>query len=396
MADERPQENLQDSSEDSGLAAHPDRPRRAAPTLDLDATEVSDQTMNTNADAERPERVRRPMADAVSAAIISTIFGGSAAALVIAAAWWTGWLAQKTPPPPTALPVHTAAIDALAARVAKIEASVKTPSAAVPDPAIAARIGATEKSLESVRAELAASHAQSEKLASAVNEMKFAPHDSSPPSPVPPPPTDLSPINDRIAQLESSINAVAAQAAQPKAPPPAASDIPLRRVVAAALLDMSVRQGEPYAAALSTAKSLAANADVLRPLEPFAASGVPSASAMGRELLAMTPNVSPPAQEHSVTGSIVDRLEAGAARLVRIQRTDVPIGIDRNAIVARANAAAQRNEIAEARRELNTLSPPDRTAVQPWIDKADARDAALATSRQFAADMMAALSKPAP
>jgi hypothetical protein len=34
--------------------------------------------------------------------------------------------------------------------------------------------------------------------------------------------------------------------------------------------------------------------------------------------------------------------------------------------------------------------------VQPWIEKADARDAALAASRQLAADATAALSKPAP
>jgi hypothetical protein len=110
----------------------------------------------------------------------------------------------------------------------------------------------------------------------------------------------------------------------------------------------------------------------------------------------MLPMLSPPVQEQSITGSFVDRLEAGAARLIRIQRTDVPAGSDRNAIVARATAAAQRNDIVEARRELNTLSQPDRAAVQSWIDKADARDAALAASRQFAADMMAALSKPAP
>jgi hypothetical protein len=34
--------------------------------------------------------------------------------------------------------------------------------------------------------------------------------------------------------------------------------------------------------------------------------------------------------------------------------------------------------------------------VQPWLDKLAARDAALLASRQFAADAMAALSKPAP
>jgi hypothetical protein len=40
---------------------------------------------------------------------------------------------------------------------------------------------------------------------------------------------------------------------------------------------------------------------------------------------------------------------------------------------------------------LNTLAPADRAAAQAWIDKANARDAALAASRQFAAEAMTAL-----
>ena len=82
-----------------------------------------------------------------------------------------------------------------------------------------------------------------------------------------------------------------------------------------------------------------------------------------------------------------------AAKLVRIERTDAA-GTDRGAIVARVTAAALRNDFNEARRELKTLAPADRAAAQGWLDKADARDAALAASRQFAADAMAALAKP--
>jgi hypothetical protein len=58
-------------------------------------------------------------------------------------------------------------------------------------------------------------------------------------------------------------------------------------------------------------------------------------------------------------------------------------------------AAAVRNDFNEARRELMTLSPEDRAAAQGWLDKVDARAAALAASRQLAADAMAALAKPA-
>jgi hypothetical protein len=165
--------------------------------------------------------------------------------------------------------------------------------------------------------------------------------------------------------------------------------------VAAALLDVLVRVGDPFSAALDAAKPLAPNPDALNPLDQFAAKGVPSAAKLSSELLTLVPKLSPAAQQENVTSGtgIVERLQAGAAKLVRIERTDTS-GSDRGAVVARITAAALRNDLAEARRQLNTLPPADRAAAQAWLDKADARDAALAASRQFAADAMTALAKP--
>ena len=128
----------------------------------------------------------------------------------------------------------------------------------------------------------------------------------------------------------------------------------------------------------------------------IATTGLPGAAALGRDLLALLPKLAP-AEPAATTGTgIIDRLQAGAARLVRIERTDAVAGSDSGAIASRAAAAARRNDIAEAKRELMALPPADRTVVQPWLDRVDARDAALSASRQFAADAMAALSKPAP
>jgi hypothetical protein len=389
MADERPQDIGRPSAND-------ERPKRPAPTLDRDAVQTSDDAMNDDLIVERADTAQPRRPGIVPAAVISTIFGGSAAALVLAAAWWTGWLVPKAPPTPTpAVTVNTAAIDALAVRLTNVEAKANAPSVPAPDPAATARLDAMEKSLASIRAEVAAARTQSEQLATAVNEIKAAPHETPPPSTPAPPPTDLSPVNDRMAQLETGIKAVAAQIAQSKTPP-AANDVPLRRAVAAALLDLSVRQGESYAAALTAAKPLAPNADALKPLEPFAASGVPGAAAISSEVAAIIAKLPRATSDSSVTGSIIDRLQAGASRLVHIQRTDAPAGTSHDAVLARAAVAARRNDVAEARRELNTLAPSDRSAFQSWIDKVDARDAALAVSRQFAADMMTALNKPAP
>jgi hypothetical protein len=403
---------VDDKPDDSGPQADLDRPKRAPPTLDLAAVEISDETQHADtADAAgKPARERSwPLGTIVSSAIVSAIFGAGAAALVV---WTMGWPGETSPPAPApqinnaavdalaarvanveskaaAPQSNNAAIDALTARVASVESKAATPAVAAPagpDPALAAQIGALEKSVATLRDELSATRAQSEKVAAEMNDVKSAPRET-------PPPPDFSAINERLAKIEAAARTLSAETAQRNAAP--VDDPQLRRVVAASLLDVSVRAGEPYAAALSAAKPFAANADALKPLEPFAATGVPNTNALNRELLALLPKLSP-APENSTTGSgIVDRLQAGAARLVRIERTDAVAGNDRNAIVSRVTAAAVRNDIAEARRELKALAPADRAAAQAWIDKADARDAALAASRQFAADAMGAFTKPA-
>ena len=281
---------------------------------------------------------------------------------------------------------NAGAIDTLASRVDAIEArSAKSPAAA-PDPAATARVDALEKSVASLRAELSGARAQSEKLAAELTAVKSSPREAAA-SP------ELTAINERLSQIERATRAASAELAQQDHKP--ADDSALRRVVAASMLDVSVRQGEPFAAQLAAAKALAPNPDALKPLDGFAVSGVPSAAGLSRELLALVPKLSPPAPDNATTGTgIVDRLQAGAAKLVRIERTDA-VGNDRGAVVARVMAAALRDDYTGARRELNTLAPGDRVAAQAWLDRANERDAALAASRHFATEAVAALAEPA-
>jgi hypothetical protein len=321
--------------------------------------------------------------------VISGVCGALAAALIIGLVWLSGW--PEMPPPPTPSPepqANAAGIDALTARVAAIEAkTAKTAErpASAPDPALAARVDALEKSYAALRVELDGLRARSERLAADVNDVKSAPPENSQAP-------DLSAINERLAQIEGANRAQTADIAQDSAK--RTDDAPLRRLVAAALLDVLVRTGDPYPAALQAAKALAPNPDDLKPLEEFAASGVPNAANLSRELLQLVPKLQPPTPENSTTGAgILGRLGAGAAKLVRIERTDA-VGNDRGNVIARVTAAALRNDYVSARRELNTLAPAERAAAQSWIDKANARDAALAASRQFAAEAMTALAKP--
>ena len=401
MVDDRP--------ENQGSPPESERPRREPPTIDLDATEVTSETAKASETAT-PEAVPEPSAAEprphpvpasapVSPWIVAPVSGAVAAALVIGVGWMLGWPAVQPAAAPPAPQLNAAAIDGLTARVTGIETKIGKPAASVADPASLARMDALEKSLATLRGELATTRAQSEKLATSVNEVKSAPRADGTPAP------DLSGINEQIAKIETAIQTQAAEIAKQasrmaeskSADLKPVDDLPLRRVVAAALLDVLVRTGDPYPAALAAAKTLAPNADTLKPLESFAAMGVPNAGKLSSELLTLVPKLSPVTpQDNATTGSgIVERLQAGAAKLVRIERTDT-VGSDRGAVVARATAAALRNDFNEARRELKTLPPADRAAAQAWLDKADARDAALAASRQFAADAMNVLAKPTP
>jgi hypothetical protein len=373
---------VEDKPEESESPADSGRARRAPPTIDLEATEVSGETGDAGADAQ-PERISEAPSAAISPWVIAAVSGAVAASLVIGVAWVLGWPAPAAPGVP---PANSAIVEDLAARVASMESKSNQPAVSAPETAAAARVAVLEKSLAALRGEVSSLRAQSEKLAAGLNEAKSAPRESSAP-------VDLSAVNERIAGIERAIRAQSAETAQDGAKP--ADDVPLRRVVVASLLDISARQGDPYTAVLAAAKSLAPDPDALAPLDGFAGSGVPNAVRLSRELLTLVPKLSPPAQANSTTGSgLVERLQAGASKLVRIERTDA-IGNDRGAVVARATAAALRNDFNEARRELKTLEPADRAAAQAWIDKADARDAALAASRQFATDAMTALAKPA-
>ena len=383
MAEDRPEEI--EPSPDTGRA------KRAPPTIDLEATEVSDSTegsgeteaAGSSADVHPKRSFQWAWRAAISSTLISAVSGACAAVVVIAVASSMGWPGEAPPPAPA---VNSAVIDDLAARIASVESRAGTPAAPAPGPAAAARVEALEKSVAALRSDLAGLRAQSEKLASDVDAVKSAPRDTAAAP-------DLSAINERIAGLERAARAQSSAIAQENAKP--ADDPALRRIVAAALLDVLVRVGDPYPAALTAAKALAPNPDTLKPLDGFAASGVPSPAVLSRELLALVPKLSPPAPETSTTGSgLVDRLQAGAAKLVRIERTDA-IGNDPGNVVARVTAAALRNDYKEARRELETLPAADRAAAQGWIEKADGRDAALAVSRQFAAEAMTALAKPA-
>lgn len=371
-----------DDNRPDDAAASPDagRPKRAPPTIDLEASEVTKPAENADDNPAGPSS--RP-SFAASPFLAAGLTGAIAAVLVLAVAWAVGW------PGETARPIvqsNTGAVETLSSRITELEGLISKPAA--PDPALASRFDALDKSLASLRTEVAGVRGRAEKLAADLEKIKSAP----PVSAAAPAAVDLSDIEARLAELERASRAERESIAQAASKP--ADDTALRRLVVASMLEISVRQGEPFSEALNAAKALASDPLVLKPLENFSGSGVPNPASLCRELLTLVPKLEPPAENATTGTGIVEHLKAGAAKLVRIERTDVT-GTDRGAIVARITTAALRNDVSEARRELNSLNPADRAPAQGWLDKAGERDAALTASRHFATDAMAALTKPA-
>jgi hypothetical protein len=376
---------VEDRPEDIEPPPESGRAKRPPPTIDLEATDVSGEQPDSGAGPESKRSSHWFRREAISSTIIAAVSGACAGALVVGVLWLSGWPNVEVPPAAPVPPgTNAAAVDDLAARLAGLESKIN--NATAPDTAAAARLDGLDKAAGAMRGEIAGLRGQSDEFAAAIKGLKAAPRESAA-SP------NLAEINQRIAELESATRAQGAEIAQENGKP--ADDVPLRRMVTATLLETLVRTGDPYAAALTAAKSLAPGPDALKPLESFATTGVPSPAILSRELLTLIPKLTPPPPANNPTtgSSWVERLGSGAAKLVRIERTDA-VGNERGNIVARVTAAALRNDYSEARRELKTLAPADRAAAQGWIEKADQRDAALAASRQFAADAMATLAKP--
>ena len=257
----------------------------------------------------------------------------------------------SAPSGPTA---HCRAIDGLTARVAGLEA--KSRQGRAPDPAAAARTEAAGKiARRAAQRARSATRAQGEKLAAARQRRANQRRADAAASP------DLSAINERIARSSarcgrraprSRSRAASSPIARADAKP--ADDMPLRRVVAASLLDVLGSDGDPYPAALAAAKALAPNPDALKPLDEFR-----------RQRACRTPQAEPrtaDAGAETVAGRAAEqchhrrghrRSAAGGRRQTGpIERTDA-VGNDRGAVVGAGHrgGAAQRFQRGAARVE---------------------------------------------
>ena len=102
------------------------------------------------------------------------------------------------------------------------------------------------------------------------------------------------------------------------------------------------------------------------------------------------------AEPAASNNSFLGRLENNARRLVEITPVDAPPGDDPASVVTRISVDAAHADIAAALADIAKLPDAAKPLAAAWVEKAQARDAAIAASRKLAADALAALSKPNP
>jgi hypothetical protein len=354
----------------------PKQPKRPPPTIDLEATRPGARA-----------QWARLMGVWPSHSLLAALGGAFAALAIVALLWIAGLLPQRATPIATVNP----AVEDIMSQLARTEAHIAAlPSVAV-DPALASRVNSVEQAIQASQSAqqstvqaLQALRRQVEAMMASLDEIKSTPRAAAPS-------VDFAPLNQRIGELEQSIRALAQDTAQRKEP--VVLDAAVARLLVAQQLDGAIRAGAPFVPQLNAAKS-SGEATMLAALEPFAASGLPDDATLARELVALLPQLEPKTVTQPAPSGLIDRLEASASRLVRIKPVGDVAANDTGSVVARMAAAARRNDVAVARRELDRLDASLRAPAETWIKRYDARDAARKAAADFSAQALAALPKP--
>jgi hypothetical protein len=392
------------------------RRKRSAPTIDLTATEVppaaadSGQPSEPPPAHEQPEAVTepetQPMADQASSlkqpawlsvpALAGGVLGAALMAIVLGTLWFAGavpvrYVASSDSSAQISAPDNRA-VDAVAQRITRIEGALARLPAN--DPGVAERLSAVDNATKSLGIALTALNKRNDEIAgnaadararadaaqNAMTQLRDSVQSLSKDAPATLSPADVDIVQKRLGALEQAVKA-------------APADNAARLALSAAALRDAVASGAPFDAELDEVRFLGADEKSLAPLAPFASSGAPTIETLAQELRALMPVIMKTSGTQAPAGNYLERLEASAARLVRIRPVGMPAGDDASAVLARVEKEAASAAIDDALTDLGKLDVATRAPAQSWIAKAQARQAAVAAARQLASQTAHALGK---
>jgi hypothetical protein len=422
------------------MTSESDNTGRRPPTIELAATEVATsaaepaagpaESADTRAAEEAPassnassptrgnQQTSSPSSGRLKLHITGALIGAVIMAAALAALWLTDLIPARdgtaghtlasntsapatlspTPPPnqaPNQAPSQAQSqTPDLSARLDKIERAIEAQRT---EPALGNRIGGVEAQAKSLGNDVAALQRRLDEIAAsgqsaakqadtALNAAEAAKSASEAANKMEVQRGDLDAVASRIMALESAVKGLAAATAP--------VDRAARFTIAAEALRAAVERGTPYQAELAALGALGVDQKATAPLEPFAASGVPSTAALAHELDALTPALQQASEPESGDATFLGRLKANAEKLVRVTPAGAPAGNDPAAVLARIRFDAAHGDIAAALAAIDALPDSAKSLAAAWGKKAAACEAALAASRQIASDVLTALAKP--
>ncbi|HZL40577.1 MAG TPA: hypothetical protein VFC45_09910 [Pseudolabrys sp.] len=377
----------QNAQEDASPGAR--RNKRAAPTIDLTASEVPPSQPDTppspgqKSGQEPPQAAPEPPpAEAAKTSrgfsfSMATLAAGAAGAVVmtviLAGLWLTGLVPVRYVATTSATDtIDSKSLDALTQRVTAADNALKV---------LGIALTALNRRTDDAAANASQARERADGAAKAVAELQASVQETAKSNAAGMSPAEHDALQKRLVALEQS-----AKAAHDDIAKTTTADSAARLALSAAALRDAVLSGAPFAAELAQAKSLGADDNVLAPLAPFAASGIPAPQALEGELRTLLPAMLKISGAQAPQGGFIERLEANAGRLVRIRPVDAPPGDDAAAVLARLEIDAAKADIAAALADLGKLPDATRAPAQAWIVKANERQTALAAARQYAAD----------
>jgi len=389
------------------------RPPKRPRTIDLEATDVTAEAASASSASASggPEDDFIPSRKASASGGLKSTLGaaavGAVAMLVVLAVFWFAGFIGSSPnglsdrlagiesqlndlsgrPTPVRTGNNAKAIEELTARVDRMEKSFSLPPSPLNDAALANRLASAENATKTFADNIGSLNSRVDDLASAVRELRtrveaVTPIDKS----------EFDAMSNRIAALEKAAGLMESELGKRAT---VSSSRAVQLALATSALRAQVERGEPFAGELAAARPLAPD-NAFAAIEPFAATGVPAAAALGRELLALVPTLRNAASAAPSESGFFDRLKSSASRLVRIRPVDDTASDDPAAVINRVESDAARFDIAGALDDLAKLPEPVRAPALAWIEKAQARNKAIAMSRQLAAEAIGALGKTTP
>lgn len=399
------------------------RQSRRSQTIELEATEVtreaaapsSTSSSTSSSDATPPRNVAWLPPGNAGVLVAAFAVGAAGALLAVGLLSLGGYLGggstalenrlsgieaqiRELSMRPTADRPDNRPIEALASRIERLEkgGAVSSP---LSDPALANRLASVESAtkafaddignlnrrVDDLSATVRELRNRAESIETTLAEMQKALRTQAPGFDK----NEIEAMANRIAALERAAGTMETELGKRAT---VTSDRAMRLALATSALRAAVERGEPFAAELAAARPLTDD-NAFAALEPFAATGVPSVAALAQELSALIPAMRNALGALPVEGGFFERLKANASRLIRIRPVDDPGGDEPAALIMRIETKAASADLAGALADLVKLPEPVRAPAKPWIEKVQARNAAVQTSRQLAADAIRALGK---